>query len=121
MSHFIFGIRRHNNFKSQLHSLCNVKAVGQYNYHLSIVCSTVLLAVAIPRLELFISLFGALCLSALGIAFPATVELCLLWPSKSYGRLYWILAKDILLMTCGIVGLVIGTYVSVANIVQSFQ
>lgn len=31
----------------------------------------VLLAVAIPNLELFISLFGALCLSALGLAFPA--------------------------------------------------
>jgi proton-coupled amino acid transporter len=76
--------------------------------------------VAIPRLELFISLFGALCLSALGIAFPATVEMCLLWPSKRYGRLYWILVKDILLIACGILGLVIGTYVSVANIVHSF-
>jgi proton-coupled amino acid transporter len=88
---------------------------------LLILCYTVLLAAAIPRLELFISLFGALCLSALGIAFPATVELCLLWPSKSYGRLYWILAKDILLIVCGIAGLVIGTYVSIANIVVSFQ
>jgi proton-coupled amino acid transporter len=76
--------------------------------------------VAIPRLELFISLFGALCLSALGITFPATVELCLLWPSKRYGRFYWILAKDILLIVCGILGLFIGTYTSIANIVQSF-
>jgi proton-coupled amino acid transporter len=83
-------------------------------------CLTVLLAVAIPRLELFISLFGALCLSALGIAFPATVELCLLWPSKSYGRFYWILVKDILLIVCGILGLLIGTYTSIANIVHSF-
>jgi proton-coupled amino acid transporter len=81
---------------------------------------SVLLAVAIPRLELFISLFGALCLSALGIAFPATVEMCLLWPSKRYGRFYWILIKDIVLIVCGILGLVIGTYTSVANIVHSF-
>jgi len=121
MSHFFCGIRRNNNCNSRLQSVCNVKAAGQYSYHLLILCYTVLLAVAIPRLELFISLFGALCLSALGIAFPSTVELCLLWPTKSYGRLYWILAKDILLIVCGIVGLIIGTYVSIANIVVSFQ
>jgi proton-coupled amino acid transporter len=97
------------------------KLLVEYIMRTCTVIGTFLLAVAIPRLELFISLFGALCLSALGIAFPATVELCLLWPSKSYGRLYWILAKDILLIVCGIVGLVIGTYVSIANIVVSFQ
>ncbi|PNF20534.1 Proton-coupled amino acid transporter-like protein CG1139 [Cryptotermes secundus] len=96
------------------------KLLVEYLMRTCIVIGTFLLAVAIPRLELFISLFGALCLSALGIAFPATVELCLLWPSKSYGRFYWILVKDILLIVCGILGLVIGTYVSIANIVHSF-
>ncbi|XP_069701054.1 proton-coupled amino acid transporter-like protein CG1139 [Periplaneta americana] len=102
------------------HSSSKKKIFIEYVMRTLIVIGTFLLAVAIPRLELFISLFGALCLSALGIAFPATVEMCLLWPTRSYGRCNWILFKDILLIVCGIVGLVIGTYTSVASIVQSF-
>nr|CAD7600376.1 unnamed protein product [Timema genevievae] len=83
-----------------------------------IVLVTVLLAVAIPQLELFISLFGALCLSALGIAFPALIELCLFWPDK-FGCCRWILFKDILIILCGIFGLVIGTYTSLLGIITS--
>lgn len=81
---------------------------------------SVLLAVAIPRLGLFISLFGALCLSALGIAFPAIMEICVLWPDKlGPGRM--ILWKDIILILFGIIGLVAGTYTSVRDIIYSFQ
>nr|CAD7430352.1 unnamed protein product [Timema monikensis] len=50
-------------------------------------------------------------LSALGIAFPALIELCLFWPDK-FGYCRWILFKDILIILCGIFGLVIGTYTS---------
>ncbi|CAB3258820.1 unnamed protein product [Arctia plantaginis] len=78
------------------------------------------LAVAIPRLGLFISLFGALCLSALGICFPALMEMCVSFPDKfGPGRIR--LLKDIFLFIVGIVGLVVGTYTALDSIVWSFM
>jgi proton-coupled amino acid transporter len=81
----------------------------------------VLLAVAIPNLELFISLFGALCLSALGIAFPAVIETCTFWysaqrPSTFYGML----ARNTLLVVFSLLGLVAGTYTSTSDIIGTF-
>lgn len=81
---------------------------------------SVLLAVAIPRLGLFISLFGAFCLSALGLAFPAIMELCVLWPNN-LGKGNYILIKDILLIIFAVIGLVAGTYTSIRDIVYSFM
>nr|CAD7415020.1 unnamed protein product [Timema poppensis] len=95
-----------------------MQTLVEYLMRTAMVLGTFLLAVAIPRLELFISLFGALCLSALGIAFPALIELCLFWPDK-FGRCRWILFKDILIILCGIFGLVIGTYTSLLGIITS--
>lgn len=85
------------------------------------VCAfAVLLAVAIPRLGLFISLFGALCLSVLGLAFPALMEICVLYPDK-WGTWNYILWKDIFLIIFGVAGLVIGTFTSVRDIIISFM
>lgn len=81
----------------------------------------VVLAITIPRLGLFISLFGALCLSALGIAFPAIIEICVLWPDSDFGPLNVMMIKNILLIVFGLLGLVVGTYVSIVDIVNSFK
>ncbi|XP_021701466.1 proton-coupled amino acid transporter-like protein CG1139 [Aedes aegypti] len=98
----------------------NNKFVYEMLVRIVVVIVTFLLAVAIPRLGLFISLFGALCLSALGIAFPAIMEICVLWPDKlGPGKL--VLWKDIILILFGIIGLVAGTYTSVRDIIYSFQ
>ncbi|XP_055632906.1 uncharacterized protein LOC129773330 [Toxorhynchites rutilus septentrionalis] len=98
----------------------NKKLVYEMLVRIVVVIITFLLAVAIPRLGLFISLFGALCLSALGIAFPAIMDICVRWPGKlGPGKL--ILWKDIILILLGIVGLVSGTYTSVRDIVYSFK
>lgn len=98
----------------------NNKFVYEMLVRIVVVIVTFLLAVAIPRLGLFISLFGALCLSALGIAFPAIMEICVLWPDK-LGPGKMILWKDIILILFGVIGLVAGTYTSVRDIVYSFQ
>ncbi|XP_049812110.1 proton-coupled amino acid transporter-like protein CG1139 isoform X1 [Schistocerca nitens] len=99
---------------------CSKKKQLFYEYvvRTAIVIATFLLAVAIPRLELFISLFGALCLAAVGIVFPPLVEICYLWPI-GYGFCRWILIKNILLMIFGTLGLVIGTYTSLNDIIVS--
>lgn len=40
------------------------------------------MAAAIPNLELFISLVGAFCLSAMGIAFPAMAQILVFWSNR---------------------------------------
>lgn len=81
---------------------------------------TFLVAAAVPELGLFISLFGAFCLSILGLAFPAIMELCVLYPDK-LGKLNWIMWKDIGLIIFALIGLVSGTYSSMLDIIKSFD
>lgn len=80
---------------------------------------TFLVAAAVPELGLFISLFGAFCLSILGLAFPAIMEICVLWPDK-LGSCNWIMWKDIGLVIFALVGLVSGTYSSLISIIATF-
>ncbi|RZF40862.1 hypothetical protein LSTR_LSTR003372 [Laodelphax striatellus] len=92
----------------------------EYFLRTTAVLITFVLAVAVPRLELFISLFGAFCLSALGIAFPAIIEICVMWPDN-LGTCYYILFRNFLLILFGIAGLLVGTYTSISDIITSFQ
>ncbi|XP_050465995.1 proton-coupled amino acid transporter-like protein CG1139 isoform X2 [Cataglyphis hispanica] len=103
------------------HRIKNRKILWEYVCRTVITLATFILAIAIPRLGLFISLFGALCLSALGIAFPAIIEICVQWPAKDFGLCKAMLIKNMLLIVFGLLGLVIGTYVSIVDIVKSFQ
>lgn len=80
---------------------------------------TFLVAAAVPELGLFISLFGAFCLSILGLAFPAIMEICVLWPDQ-LGKFKWIMFKDIGLIIFALVGLVSGTYSSLVSIIATF-
>ncbi|KAF4519395.1 hypothetical protein B566_EDAN008703 [Ephemera danica] len=75
------------------------------------------LAVAIPNLELFISLFGALCLSVLGIILPSIIESV----TFETHRRGWLLVKNVCLALFGIAGLVTGTYISIKDIVETFH
>lgn len=82
---------------------------------------TVLLAFAIPNLELFISLFGALCLSTLGLAFPAIIEIATYWDHTDGVPRQAMLLKDVVLIVVGVAGFVIGTYTSMAAIISTFS
>lgn len=80
---------------------------------------TFLVAAAVPELGLFISLFGAFCLSILGLAFPAIMEICVLYPDK-FGNFKMHLWKDIGLVIFAFIGLTSGTYASMKDIIASF-
>ena len=95
--------------------------LSSWKWTIKNVLFAVTLAITVPRLALFISLFGALCLSALGIAFPAIIEICVLWPNRDFGPCMIMFIKNIFLIVFGLLGLVIGTYVSIVEIVRSFK
>lgn len=94
-----------------------IKWQQQQNY---LFLSTVLLAVAIPNLELFISLFGALCLSALGLAFPALIQTCTFWNTTSGYEKAFMIAKNSFITIAALVGLISGTYTSINEIIHTF-
>uniref|UniRef100_A0A336LI99 CSON003694 protein n=1 Tax=Culicoides sonorensis TaxID=179676 RepID=A0A336LI99_CULSO len=76
------------------------------------------LAVAIPNLELFISLFGSLCLSFLGLVAPALIDTAVFW--NSLGKYNWRLWRNLFLIIFGILGLVTGTYTSLLEIIHTY-
>ncbi|XP_049818917.1 proton-coupled amino acid transporter-like protein CG1139 [Aethina tumida] len=93
----------------------------EYVVRVFLVLVTFALAVAIPELDLFISLFGSLCLSSLGITFPSIIDLCTNWDSLHGLRGSIIIGKNIFLIIFSVFGLVIGTYTSLDKIIERFS
>jgi len=74
-------------------------------------------AVAIPRLDLFISLVGAFGSSFLGLIFPPILDLVVHWPKVSTITLL----KNLFIIVFGLAGFATGTYASVQEIVKAFN
>lgn len=79
---------------------------------------TVGLACAIPRLELFMELVGAVCLSIMGLSLPAIVETVWRW-GKDLGPYYWILWKNCIIVFFSMVALVSGVTFSIKTMIDS--
>ncbi|XP_004924926.1 proton-coupled amino acid transporter-like protein CG1139 [Bombyx mandarina] len=78
------------------------------------------LAIAVPQLGPFISLFGALCLSLLAVVFPGLIDVCIWYPDR-YGLCYYKLLRDVFIIIAGLVCLVSGSYSSMIEIVNNMK
>ncbi|CAH0703678.1 unnamed protein product [Spodoptera exigua] len=92
----------------------------EYFIRTTIVLMTFGIAAAVPALELFISLFGALCLSALGLAFPALIQSCTYWYYVSRSERIRMIVKNAIVVLFGALGLVVGTWTSLERIIATF-
>lgn len=92
------------------------KLLAEYFVRIVLVIATVLIAIAMPNLGGFISLVGAVCLSALGLVFPAIIDLVTFWDDPGFGKLNWRLWKNAFLILFGLVGLFTGAMVSIQEI-----
>ncbi|KAG7313227.1 hypothetical protein JYU34_000326 [Plutella xylostella] len=97
------------------------RIIWEYSLRTVIVLVTFGLAAAVPELDLFISLFGALCLSALGLAFPAFIQSCTYWYYVSDSERIRMLIKNIIVVIFGVLGLIVGTYTSLDGIIRKFS
>lgn len=93
------------------------KRLAEHAIRTILVFITFALAIAIPNLGAVISLVGAFSSSALALIFPPLIEIITFWPGK-LGKNNWILWKDIAIVLFGFVGFIVGSYVSLLNILQ---
>ncbi|XP_053687631.1 proton-coupled amino acid transporter-like protein pathetic [Sabethes cyaneus] len=77
------------------------------------------LALAVPNLEPFIGLVGAVFFSSLGLLVPCVVESVFLWPNE-LGTFKWILVKNVIFGAFAVFALVAGSYVSIEEIVKMY-
>ncbi|KAF5301877.1 hypothetical protein FQR65_LT08709 [Abscondita terminalis] len=95
------------------------KLYVEYAVRILLVVGTVIIAIAIPNLGGFISLVGAVCLSTLGLIFPAVIDLVTFYEDPGLGRFNWRLWKNVFLIIFGLIGFMTGTYVSIQEIINS--
>ncbi|XP_048511138.1 proton-coupled amino acid transporter-like protein pathetic isoform X2 [Athalia rosae] len=81
---------------------------------------TVILAIAVPDLEPFISLIGAVFFSILGIAIPAIVETISCW-DRHLGVFKWRLWKNGFLVVVALLALVFGSWISILEIIKLYD
>lgn len=81
--------------------------------------SSVILAEAIPKLGLFISLVGAVSSTALALVFPPIIEMIVCWHNTNLG--FCTIAKDVMIVLIGVLGFATGTYESMTAIINSFS
>ncbi|KAK0178851.1 hypothetical protein PV327_007698 [Microctonus hyperodae] len=94
--------------------------IGETIFRVFMVFLTVIIAIAIPNLEPFISLVGAVFFSFLGICIPAVVETISCWECH-LGTAKWRLIKNILLASFSMFALVTGSYVSLVEIIKIYS
>nr|CAD7431003.1 unnamed protein product [Timema monikensis] len=88
-------------------------------FRTALVLFTFILAEAIPKLGLFISLIGAVSSTALALLFPAILDLVTFW-EDGFGRFHYRLIKNSTIFLIGIIGFATGTYVSMEQIINAF-
>uniref|UniRef100_A0A1B6E825 Amino acid transporter transmembrane domain-containing protein n=1 Tax=Clastoptera arizonana TaxID=38151 RepID=A0A1B6E825_9HEMI len=96
----------------------NKEIYAEYAMRAVVVSTTFLVVIVVRKFELIISFVGAFCISCLGLIFPSTMELCVLWGEKNYGPYNYTLIKDILGIILGLFLMLMGSYVAVLAVIE---
>ncbi|XP_050681622.1 proton-coupled amino acid transporter-like protein CG1139 [Leptidea sinapis] len=79
---------------------------------------TVGLASAIPKLELFMELVGAICLSVMGLTLPAVIETVWKW-DKDLGRYNVVLIKNLIIVIFSLIAMVSGVTFAIMTLLEN--
>lgn len=88
-------------------------------FRTSMILFTFTLAILVPRIDLFISLIGAVASSTLAIIVPALLDLLVFYPLAGYPRKK--LAKNVFIILFGVYIFVAGTYTSLHDISEYLE
>lgn len=78
------------------------------------------IALAVPDLEPFISLVGAVFFGSLGLFVPAFIEIIFLQTNGTFGPGQWKLWKNLFLMAFSLVAMFAGAFVSIREIIKIY-
>lgn len=106
-------------WKAVKNSCGDKQNIAEYGIRCGLITLTVVLAISIPNLGGFISLVGAVCLSMLGLIFPAVIDLVTFYEEPGLGRFNWRLWKNGFLILFGLVGFLTGSYSSLQEILHA--
>jgi proton-coupled amino acid transporter len=97
----------------------NHPAIAEVLFRILLVVVTFLVAELVPQLNLFISLIGALCSTALALVFPPVIQLILEMGGDG-GPSVFVCLKNGFILILALLGFLTGSYESLNNIVQTF-
>ncbi|XP_037937740.1 proton-coupled amino acid transporter-like protein pathetic [Teleopsis dalmanni] len=80
---------------------------------------TFIVALAVPKLSLFISLIGAMCSTSLAFVIPVLIDF-VVRAQVPKALNFWIYLKNIVIMLIAVLGIVTGTYQSIVEIIKAF-
>ena len=90
-------------------------------FRAALVCLTFGIAAAIPKLDLLISLVGALSSSSLALIFPPCIELLVRSGEDDLSSTRWtfLMIKNLFIIIFGLIGFVTGTYIAMKKIIEN--
>merc|ERR1712038_2252111 len=98
----------------------SMAVVTELGFRYCLVFITFGLAAAIPKIDLFISLIGAVSSSTLALIAPSILHTMVFWEDFQGGWGKFKIARNMFLLFLGVVGMVAGTITSVKDIVEFF-
>lgn len=93
--------------------------IAQISIRTGIILIMGAVSMAVPKLEPFIGLVGAIFFSILGLFVPSVVQSVFLWPYT--GRFHWNLIKNVVLAVAAVLALIAGSWVSIIDIIAEYS
>ncbi|KAI6647343.1 Proton-coupled amino acid transporter 1 [Oopsacas minuta] len=98
-----------------------LKILVQYIIRTILVTFTALIPIVIGQIDLLIDLIGACSSTCIALIFPAVIEIVSFWRVRRYCLPFYLwVIKDIIILSIGLIGGVLGTGVAMYNIVLKF-
>ena len=79
------------------------------------------MAATVPWLDLLVSLLGAVKMSTLSLMAPALIDSAAHWSQDTGATFVYRSVKNVIVFTIGFLACVVGTYISIVEIVNNFK
>lgn len=108
-------------FKRIEHKIAKSRNISEIVIRTSILICMGGLGLAVPDVGIFVSLVGSFYSSALAVFMPVFIEIIYLKTHGGFGKFYWKLIKNLVIMAFAVLSLLTGTFTSIRNIIDTYR